>query len=117
MIASARSSASGMHGCTCTLVIPPNSIEAKGAAEADKIIELLTKVAARANSDEEPDCHGYVPGRSRDDPNTIIVFEQYDNKGSDVATAKHSAGVDFQALMAQAKDLTNKVDMKFFDYV
>ena len=52
----------------------PLSIQAKGAEEADKIVDLLKKVAARANSDEEPDCHGYVPGRSRDDPNTIIVF-------------------------------------------
>ncbi|TKY87472.1 hypothetical protein EX895_003486 [Sporisorium graminicola] len=93
------------------------TIQAKGAAEADKIIEILKKVAARANSDEEPDCHGYIPGRSRDDPHTVIVFEQYDNKGSDVATQKHRAGEDFQALMGQAKDLTTSIDMKFFDYV
>ncbi|SNX87874.1 uncharacterized protein MEPE_06585 [Melanopsichium pennsylvanicum] len=93
------------------------TIKAKGVNEAEKIVDLLKKVAARANSDDEPDCHGYVPGRSRDDPNTIIVFEQYDNKGSDVATAKHRAGEDFQQLMAQAKDLTSAIDMKFFDYI
>ncbi|SPO30389.1 uncharacterized protein UTRI_06319 [Ustilago trichophora] len=93
------------------------TIEAKGAEEADKIAELLKKVAARANSDEEPDCQAYIPGRSRDNPNTIVVFEQYDNKGSDVATTKHRAGEDFQKLMGQAKDLTNKIDMKFFDLV
>lgn len=96
---------------------PPHSIQAKGAAEADKIVELLKKVAARANSDDEPDCSAYQPGRSRDDPNTIIVFEAYDNKGSDVATTKHRAGEDFQALMGQAKELTSSIDMKFFDYV
>lgn len=50
------------------------SIEAKGAAEADKIVAMLNKVAARANSDEEPHCLNYIPGRSRDDPNTIVVF-------------------------------------------
>ncbi|KAJ1038502.1 hypothetical protein NDA11_000194 [Ustilago hordei] len=93
------------------------TIEAKGPAEADKIIEMLKKVAKRANSNEEPNCHGYIPGRSVDNPNTIIVFEQYDNKGSNVANKEHHAGQDFQALMAQAKDLTNKVDMKFYDYV
>ncbi len=42
-----------------------------------------------------------------------LCTEQYDNKGSDVATSKHRAGEDFQALMGQAKDLTNGVDMKF----
>ncbi|ETS60430.1 hypothetical protein PaG_05641 [Moesziomyces aphidis] len=93
------------------------TIEAKGAAEADKIVAMLNKVAARANSDEEPHCLNYIPGRSRDDPNTIVVFEQYDNQGSDVATTKHRAGEDFQALMGQARDLTNKIDMKFFDLV
>ncbi|KAJ1024178.1 hypothetical protein NDA16_003017 [Ustilago loliicola] len=96
---------------------PTGNIEAKGAAEADKIIDMLKKVAKHANSDEEPNCLGYLPGRSRDNPNTIIVFEQYDNKGSNVATTKHRAGQDFQALMAQAKDLTTNIDMKFFDYV
>lgn len=45
------------------------------------------------------------------------LAEQYDNKGSDVATTKHRAGEDFQAFMAQAKDLTNSVNIKFFDYV
>ena len=49
--------------------------------------------------------------------NCAIIAEQYDNKGSDVATTKHRAGEDFQSLMAQAKDLTNKIDMKFFDFV
>ncbi|SJX66302.1 uncharacterized protein SRS1_16626 [Sporisorium reilianum f. sp. reilianum] len=93
------------------------TIQAKGTAEADKIVEMLKKVAARANSDEEPECHGYLPGRRRDDPNTIIVFEQYHNQGSDVATQKHRAGADLQALMAQAKELTTSIDMKFFDYV
>lgn len=46
-----------------------------------------------------------------------LTTEQYDNKGSDVATTKHRAGEDFQKLMGQAKDLTSKIEMKFFDYV
>lgn len=38
---------------------------------------MLKKVAKRANSNEEPNCHGYIPGRSVDNPNTIIVFGKY----------------------------------------
>lgn len=48
---------------------------------------------------------------------TLPCAEAYDNKGSDVATKVHRDGQDYQKLIAQAKELTNKIEMKFYDYI
>jgi len=47
----------------------------------------------------------------------LHLTEAYDNKGSDVATKVHREGEVYQSLIGSAKELTNKIDMKFYDYV
>ena len=66
-------------------------------------------------SDAAPTAVGNYTVLIRLFPPPLHFAEQYDNQGSDVATVKHRAGEDFQNLMAQAKDLANNFDMKFFD--
>lgn len=45
---------------------------------------------------------------------TSRMIEEYDNKGSDVATSVHRAGADYQQLMKIAPTHTAAVDIQFY---
>ncbi|KAN0061895.1 hypothetical protein ACQY0O_005889 [Thecaphora frezii] len=74
-------------------------LEAKGDKEAEEIGEVLARLVKRANSDEEPNTLYYKAHRSLKNPRLFVVYEEYDNKGANVALDNHTSSPDFQALL------------------
>ncbi|PWN48348.1 hypothetical protein IE53DRAFT_389460 [Violaceomyces palustris] len=90
------------------------TLVAKGPQEAEELANILTKVAKRADSEEEPNCFLYRPVRQIDDPLTFVVFEEYENDEAGSATLVHRQGKDFQELIQKKDQLFSKFEVKFF---
>ncbi|SPO40146.1 uncharacterized protein PSFLO_05628 [Pseudozyma flocculosa] len=90
-------------------------IEGKGPKETEELAQVLKRVVERANSDEEPNTLFYKAHRSAKDPNVLLVYEEYDNKGGSVAMDAHRAGADFQQLFKLVPTHTNNVSIEVFE--
>jgi quinol monooxygenase YgiN len=61
--------------------------------EREEMAETLRQLAAASR--EEPGCVSYVPHQLEDDPDTVIIYEQYKD---DKALAAHRASEHFKKL-------------------
>jgi (4S)-4-hydroxy-5-phosphonooxypentane-2,3-dione isomerase len=48
----------------------------------DEVADVLKKMVAYCNSDEEPGCLLYVVNRSIEDPRKFLLYEQYENEAA-----------------------------------
>jgi (4S)-4-hydroxy-5-phosphonooxypentane-2,3-dione isomerase len=59
----------------------------------DEVANILKKMVAYCNSDQEPGCLLYVVNRSIDDPRKFLLYEQYEDEA---AVEAHRATDMFQ---------------------
>jgi (4S)-4-hydroxy-5-phosphonooxypentane-2,3-dione isomerase len=59
----------------------------------DEVAEVLKKMVAYCNSDEEPGCISYIVNRSIEDPRKFLLYEQYTDES---AVEAHRATDMFQ---------------------
>ncbi|KAH9823904.1 hypothetical protein DFH28DRAFT_879919 [Melampsora americana] len=64
--------------------------------QSDQIKELLLKIQKRALSDEEPGTLSYRIHQSIENPETFIIYEEYENK---LALESHLNSNEFKQLM------------------
>jgi quinol monooxygenase YgiN len=57
-------------------------------AEIAKMLSLLAEA-----SRQEPGCVSYIPHQVQDDPDTVLIYEQYENAG---AVAAHNESAHFK---------------------
>jgi quinol monooxygenase YgiN len=63
------------------------------ADDRDEIAETLRKLAQASR--QEPGCVSYIPHQVEDDPDTVVIYEQYQDAK---ALAAHRASEHFQKL-------------------
>ena len=63
------------------------------ADDRDEIAETLRKLAQASR--QEPGCVSYIPHQVEDDPDTVVIYEQYQDAK---ALAAHRASDHFQKL-------------------
>jgi quinol monooxygenase YgiN len=63
------------------------------AEEREEIAETLRKLAQASR--QEPGCVSYIPHQVEDDPDTVVIYEQYQDAK---ALAAHRASEHFQKL-------------------
>jgi quinol monooxygenase YgiN len=61
------------------------------ADDRDEIAEILRKLAQASR--QEPGCVSYIPHQVEDDPDTVVIYEQYQDAK---ALAAHRASEHFQ---------------------
>jgi len=88
------------------------TIQAK-PGKGKEVIAHISKIRDYIGAGKEPGTKVYEPCVSKDDPDKIVVWEEYENQAAHMA---HREGADFQAFFKQIPEIcTGAINVQILD--